>query len=296
MRLVRERHDAGATAGAGTIGQHLLVPVDERQTQVAAIQPRGAARADDVQPFRTAGIGGDCGDDRARRAGAETHQCRCVVLGLHSVQRRGAHLRRRDGFNAKQPAEQIERMDRLGDQHTAAVARLNAAARLVVVRLRPPPRHEHRRRLDIPEHPGSQRLMQTLTARTEAMLEADAEAAIGATPRRDQLFAAFDRNLQRLLAQHVLAGGKRRFGDRQMRVRRRQHHHCIDRRIRNGARDIGGGGKSITVGNVLQSRFAARRGPHHADLVGEIDQGARVRLQRVAEAYDGDADHGRLAV
>ena len=138
--------------------------------------------------------------------------------------------------------------------------------------------------------------MQTLTARTEAMLEADAEAAIGAPSRRDQLLAAFDRNLQRLLAQHMLAGGERRMGNRQVRVRGSQHHHGVDRRIRNGARNIGGGGKAVAIGNVLQPRFAVRRGPHHPHAVGEIDQGASVRLQRVAETDDRDTDHGRFAV
>ena len=79
-----------------------------------------------------------------------------------------------------------------------------------------------------------------------------------------------------------------------MRVRRRQHHHRIDRRIGDGACDIGGGGKAVAVGDVLQPRLAARRGPHHADAIGEIDQAARVRLQRVAQTDDGNADHGAL--
>ena len=61
-------------------------------------------------------------------------------------------------------------------------------------------------------------------------------------------------------------------------------------------RDIGGGGKAVTVGDVLQPRLAARRGPYHAHAVGEIDQAARVRLQRVAEPDDGDTDHARFAV
>ena len=94
----------------------------------------------------------------------------------------------------------------------------------------------------------------------------------------------------------MLARGERRLRDRQMRVRRRQHHHRIDRRIGDRARDVGGGGKPIAVGDVLQPRFAARRGPHHAHAIGEIDQAARMRLQRIAQADDGNADHGRFAV
>ena len=138
--------------------------------------------------------------------------------------------------------------------------------------------------------------MQSPAAGTEAQLQADAETAVGATPRRDQSLAAFDRHLQRLLAQHVLAGGERGLGDRQMRVRRRQHHHRIDRRIGDGARDVGGGGKAVAVGDVLQPRLAARRGPDHAHAVGKIHQAARMRLQRVAQTDDGNADHGRFAV
>ena len=187
-------------------------------------------------------------------------------------------------------------MDRLGDQHAAAVARLHAAARLVVVGLRPPPRHHHRRRLDVAEAAFAQHFPQAQAAGTEAVLQADAETAVGATARRDQLLAALDRDLQRLLAQHMLAGGERRLGDRQMRVGRRQHHHRIDRRILDGARDIGGGGKAVAVGDILQPRLTARRGPHHAGAIGEIDQAARVRLQRVAQPDDGNADHARFAV
>ena len=128
------------------------------------------------------------------------------------------------------------------------------------------------------------------------MLQADAEAAVGTTARRDQLLAAFERRLQRLLAQHVLAGGERRLRDRQMRVRRRQHHHRIDRGIGDGTGDIGGGGKAVAVGDILQPRLAGRRGPDHAHTIGQIHQAARVRLQRVAQPDDGNADHGRFAV
>ena len=128
------------------------------------------------------------------------------------------------------------------------------------------------------------------------MLQADAEKPAGTTSRRDQLLAAFDRHLQRLLAQHVLAGSERRLRDCQMRVRRREHDHRIDRRIGDGARDVGGGGKAIAIGNVLQPHLAAGRGPHHAHPSGQIDQTARVRLQRVAQPDDSDADHGRVAV
>ena len=81
-----------------------------------------------------------------------------------------------------------------------------------------------------------------------------------------------------------------------MRVGRRQHQHRIDRGIVDGARDVGGGGKAIAVGDVLQPRLTARRGPDDAHAIGQIDKCARVRLQRIAQADDGDADHGCFAV
>ena len=62
--------------------------------------------------------------------------------------------------------------------------------------------------------------MQAPAAEAEAQLQADTEAAVCAATGRDQLLAAFDRYFQRLLAQHVLAGGERGFRDRQVRIRR----------------------------------------------------------------------------
>ena len=100
MRLMREAHHAGAAAGTSGILQHFLAAIDEGETQAAALEPRGALRADDVHPFAAAGLRGDRGDDRARRAIAETHQRGCIVLGLHPVQRGGAHLRRLDALDA----------------------------------------------------------------------------------------------------------------------------------------------------------------------------------------------------
>ena len=114
--------------------------------------------------------------------------------------------------------------------------------------------------------------------------------------RGDKLLTAPNRYLQRLFAQHVPAGGERGLRDRQMRVRRCQHHHRIDRRILDGTRDVGGGGKTIALRHGVQPRLTARRGPDHTHAIGKIDQCACMRLQRVAQADDGNADHWRLAV
>jgi hypothetical protein len=94
----------------------------------------------------------------------------------------------------------------------------------------------------------------------------------------------------------MLAGGERRLRDRQMRVRRREHQHCVDRGIAYGTGDIGGGRKAVAVGDILQPCVAGCRGPNHARTIGQIHQAPRVRLQRVAQPDDGNADHGRLAV
>jgi hypothetical protein len=185
----------------------------------------------------------------------------------------------------------IERVDRLRDQYATAIACFHTSSRLVVVGLRAPPWHHHCRRLDLPEATVAQHLMQTLAAWPEAHLKADAEAAMRLPSRGDKLLAALYRYLQRLLAQHMPASSECGLRDRQMRVRRCQHHHRIDRRIRDGTRDVGGGGETIAVRDVVQPRLAARRGPDHTHAIGKIDQRTCMRLQRVAQAYDGNADH-----
>ena len=212
------------------------------------------------------------------------------------MQCRGAHLRRFDAFNPHQPAEQIQRMDRLRDQHAAAVARPNAAARIVVVGLRPPPWYHHRCGLDRAERTLRQYLVQATAAGSEADLQADAEAAVRTAPGGDQLFAPFNRHLQRLLAQHMLPGGERGFRDRQVCVRGCEHQDSIDRRVFDGARDVRRGGKAVAVRHVLQPCGTGRRCPDDTHAIGEINQAPRMWLQCIAKADDRNAYHGRFAV
>ena len=52
-------------------------------------------------------------------------------------------LRRHHRLHAHQRPKQIQRMDRLSQQHPTTIPRHRSASRLIIISLRPPPRHQH---------------------------------------------------------------------------------------------------------------------------------------------------------
>ena len=159
VRLMGERHETGTAARSAGILHHVFGSIQERDTQVASVHARGTFRTDHHDLLGTARESGDRGDDGARRTVAKADQGGRVILGLHPVQRRRPHHRRFDRTDPHEPAKQIQRMDRLDQQHAAAIARFHAAAGFVVVRLRAPPRDGHRGGLDLTERTGLQQLL-----------------------------------------------------------------------------------------------------------------------------------------
>src|SRR3954462_13076045 len=118
-------------------------------------------------------------------------------------------------------------MDALGEQHAAAVTRAGAAPRLVVVALRPPVRNGRGRRNERAEL--WQQFPQFLRARPEAMLEDDAK--LDSRSRLYESFRFFERDLERLLQQHMLARGGAALDQLEVRVRWREDEYCPDRSV-----------------------------------------------------------------
>src|SRR5271170_7036151 len=95
-------------------------------------------------------------------------------------------------------------MDRLADQHAAAVASEGAAAGLVVIALRPPPGHGELRQGEIAERALRQQPPQPDRRGTEPMLQYDAEADARRLADPDDALRRRRGALDRLLHDHVL--------------------------------------------------------------------------------------------
>ena len=102
--------------------------------------------------------------------------------------------------------QQVERVDGLGEQHAAAVARLGAAAGLVVIALRPPVVQPRRSADDLAEPALRMISRERRRCRAEAVLQHDAELDARLLRGLDQLSGALEADLQRLFQQDVFAG------------------------------------------------------------------------------------------
>ena len=174
--IVREGHRIGAGAALVRIARDLdHAAVMEADFQFRSENEGGAFFADDFDALAKARIGrGRRGND-AERAVFVFHRRGHEILGLHAMHRRGGRIGEDFVHIAGEREHQIERVDALRDQDAAAVARLGAAAGLVVIGLRTPVRH-HRRAADhLAEIAAFEDLAQLQARRAETMLQ---------TPRR----------------------------------------------------------------------------------------------------------------
>ncbi len=100
---------------------------------------RGGVVEIERQGFRPARRVRRCGEERADGPVLETQPARDEILGFHAVHAGGGGQGHDVGDGTGEAQHQVERVDRLGDEHAAAVAGVGAATRLVVIGLRPPP-------------------------------------------------------------------------------------------------------------------------------------------------------------
>jgi len=128
--------------------------------------------------------------------------------------------------------------------------------------------------------------MQLLCCRAEAVLQDDSQRLVLA--RGDQSFGACQRDLQRLLEQDVLAGRGAALDQLEMRVRRREDEHDVDRAIVEDRLQPIGEREIEALGELAPSllRRAIRIG--HLGALPKVEQALRVRCDGHAEADQCD--------
>ena len=182
-------------------------------------------------------------------------------------------------------------MDRLGDQDAAAIAGERAAARLVIVALRPPPGHVELHGGDASKGTFGQKSAQGFRALTEAVLEDDTGGDTGALGRSNDRLGPSQASLERLLHQDVLARSGDPLDQLEPRIGRGQQHDRVDvRRVQHRLEAVGDGQAEARVEG---SAAVGRRAPgEHIDAVGELDQALGVRCHRHAEPDEADLSFG----
>src|SRR6185312_7205536 len=97
-------------------------------------------------------------------------------------------------------------------------------------------------------------------------------------------------DLQGLLEQDVLAGGRRPRDQLAVGVGRRQDHHRLHARIGEERVEVGGQREREAGAEGRAAGFGRAPGAGDLDLVGEVEEALRVRRHRHAEADEADAE------
>jgi len=205
-----------------------IVKVD---VELARRENRRPERTHDLDAFRESGIARRRCPERAERAIDEPQRRARDVFRFHSVQCARASERGDFGEPWRKRQKQVQGVDRLGEEDTAAIAFERAPTRFVVVRLRPPPRDMNRCHGDVAKRALAQPPGEFARSGPKAMLKHDAELHARALAACDDGFCARRVGLERLFEQDVLARRGKAFDERQMGPRGRQDQRGVDRSV-----------------------------------------------------------------
>ena len=192
----------------------------------------------------------------------------------------------RDGAGDRE--HEVQRVDRLGDEDPAAVAGVGAAARLVVVGLRPPPGQGDLHRREGAERARADEVGERARAGAHPVLEDDAEGDPRPLADLHQLRRGGGAALERLLGEDVLPGPRRRLDEAEPGVGRgededRLHARIVEQRLqRAGLGQAVAGGEGGAPGGVAGEDAA------DLDLARELGERAGVHVGDHAEAHDPD--------
>ena len=130
-------------------------------------------------------------------------------------------------------------MDRLRDHDPAAIARIGATARGVIITLLPPPRHADLDRGQIAQDAAGDHLPQLGRNRPRAMLKDDPQRHLRRGGQIDNLAGPRQIPLDRLFQKDRKTGGHQGRNDLQTRIRRRHHQRKIQRLVSTQSAEIG---------------------------------------------------------
>ncbi|MNL16555.1 hypothetical protein D3C87_1376060 [compost metagenome] len=172
-------------------------------------------------------------------------------------------------------------MDRLGDQHPAAILGEAAASGLVIIALlRPPPGHDQMHRVQGAQLALRKLLRERHGGGAEAVLEDDAQRHPGIVAGCHDPFGGRSGALHRLFHQHMLAGPCRRGDDLLARIGRGQHQDGVDRRIGQHCLIARDGRECIFGAELVELGAVAPPDAAHRDRVPKGIQGQGMRLCR----------------
>ncbi|ABA49379.1 hypothetical protein BURPS1710b_1837 [Burkholderia pseudomallei 1710b] len=259
---------------ARRVARHLGRP------HVARLQHAGAAEHFEALIVAVCGAARrvDLAEPAALRADRDRGRIDVARAGDRRVGQATARRVQRVGIVVEDPAEDVE----IVDQHV-----LEDAARVLDVvdgrRARIAARHdEHLRRADLARVDAA---LERLESRIEAALKAD--HADDARPRDGRLAraGALERQIDGLLAEHVLARARGADDQLGVRIGARADHRCADRRVAERAVDVG------RLRAVLRGE-RGRRVAVHVDHVLQAHAGPAREIARMNAADAPGAEHG----
>jgi hypothetical protein len=201
-------HGVGAAARIAGLADIFLAPIKPFEVEIAAGKRCAGFLEIETDAFGATGEEGRGGHQAAHGAIGEFEAAGNEVLRFHLVET-GGRRERGDGLDrAGEAQHQVERMDRLGDEDTAAILGKTAAARLVIVALlRAPPRHDEMGGKEPSELAAGDPFRQRLGGGAEAVLKNDAQRHPCPVTGFDDGGGGGGRAFDGLFHQNVLTGG-----------------------------------------------------------------------------------------
>jgi hypothetical protein len=158
-------------------------------------------------------------------------QRRGDVFGLHAMHGAGRGVADDLVGQARDGEQQVDGVDRLGEQHATTVARRGAAPGLIVVGLGAPVVDASGGGNEPAEPAVAHEIEQRAARGTVAVLEDDAEGDTALPAGGDNGFRALEADVERLFQNDVLADVGGGLNQLEMGVWRRQDEHDVDRGV-----------------------------------------------------------------
>ena len=268
----------------------------KQHAQCAAHQRDRCICVHQLQRFRTPRVHRSCCHQNTGRTVAQGKQCCGKIFCFDTVNIRRAHTGGNHLAHAHEAAKQVQSVDRLRQQHAAAVARYGATPGLVVVAaLRAPPGNLQNSGLQLAQRCGLNQLSEPHRAGSKPVLQDHAELQTGAVRKFDQLLRFGQADVKRLFHQGMFARCQCLPCDVQVGMRGRGHDHRVDFGIlQHVVKDGRHSGMRRHYG-ARALEIALCHSPAQVHTVVQLSQACKMRLRARADPDQGDANFSHLA-